>query len=374
MKNIKDNSLDVLLIGFITILLGIGLGFLYTASQPVSDRFYGVPYHIVLKQAIHMGVGLVFFIFAIFIDHTIYKKYIKLLVFITLILLVITLIPGISKEIMGARRWLTVFGLSFQPSELAKLVVIIYLSSVLSNKEEYILDFYKGVFPPLCVLGVFLVFIFAGNDFSTTFLIIMCSFIIFYLAGVNIFTLGMMSLIGLLSSAIMIMLAPYRMKRLFAFINPWNDPLGSGWQTIQAMKCFALGKFFGVGLGESTQKNMALPEAHNDYIFAIIAEEGGAVAAVFIVILFFGLALIGLNISKRVENKYSYLLASGIIVMIFIQGIMNIGVVLGLLPATGITLPFISSGGTSLIVYMFMIGVLLNISLVNKKGLVNENR
>ncbi len=367
MKNIKDNSLDVLLIGFITILLGIGLGFLYTASQPVSDRFYGVPYHIVLKQAIHMGVGLVFFIFAIFIDHTMYKKYIKLLVFITLILLVITLIPGISKEIMGARRWLSIFGLSFQPSELAKLVIIIYLSSVLSNKEEYILDFYKGVFPPLCVLGIFLVFIFAGNDFSTTFLIILSSFIMFFLAGVNLLSLGMMTLIGLFSSAIMIMLAPYRMKRLFAFINPWNDPLGSGWQTIQALKCFAMGKFFGVGLGESTQKNMALPEAHNDYIFAIIAEEGGAATAVFIVILFFGLALIGLNISKRIENKYSYLLGSGIIVMIFIQGIMNIGVVVGLLPATGITLPFISSGGTSLIVYMFMIGIVLNISLTNKR-------
>lgn len=366
MRNIRDNTLELLLIGLIILMLGIGLGFLYTASQPVSMRYYGVSYAIVLKQAVYMGIGLFLMIFAAVFNHSVYRKMVKTIVFFTIILLILTLIPGLTREAMGARRWINIFGVSIQPSEIAKLTIVIYLSSVLSNKGEYIQDFYKGIFPPICVLGIFLMLILAGNDFSTTFLIIILAFVIFFLAGIRILTLSMLFLVGMAASFIMILFAPYRMKRLFAFIDPWADPLGSGWQYIQAMKCFSLGGYFGVGLGESTQKNMALPEAHNDYIFAIIAEEGGALTAIFLVLIFLGVAVVGLNIAKKIDNKYSFLLACGIVVTIFIQGVINMAVVVGFLPATGITLPFISSGGTSIVVFMYMVGILINISLKNK--------
>lgn len=359
--------LNVLFIAIITILLGIGVGFLYSASQPVSERSFSVSHHIVKKQLIYIGIGFILMIIGTFLDHHTYRKYIKQIILLTLILLIVTLIPGVTKEIMGARRWITFAGFSLQPSEIAKFIVIVYLSAVLANKKDVIYDFYKGVFPPLVLVGLMSFLIFLENDFSTTFLILLFTFVMFFLADVKGFTLFMMSLIGVFFSVLMIIMAPYRIKRMFAFINPWDDPLGSGWQCIQSMKCFALGGFFGRGIGESTQKIVSLPEAHNDYIFAIIAEEGGGITAILIAILFFSLAFVGLNIAKRTDDKYSFLLASGVTVLIFIQSFINIGVVLSVFPATGITLPFISAGGTSIIIFMFMVGVLLNISLSAKK-------
>ena len=170
----------------------------------------------------------------------------------------------------------------------------------------------------------------------------------------------------------MIFFAPYRIKRIFAFLNPWEDPLGSGWHYLQSMKCFALGKWFGRGIGESTQKSFALPEAHNDYIYAIIGEEGGAFVAIMILALYTIFAFVGFNIAKKAENKNSYLMASGITALIYIQAMVNIGVVVGVLPATGITLPFVSAGGTSLVIFMFAMGILMNISYMNKLNAIRE--
>jgi cell division protein FtsW len=243
------------------------------------------------------------------------------------------------------------------------------LSFVLANKKDFIKDFYKGVFPPLFLVCFISMLIFAENDFSETFLILMVSMIIFFLAGIRLATLLMLLIVGALSGSIMIFFAQYRINRLFAFINPWDDPLGTGWQYIQAMKCFSLGGFFGKGIGESIQKNFALPEAHNDYIFAVIGEEGGALFAIIIIILFSIFALIGFNIAKRVEDKNMYLLVSGLVALIYVQAMINIGVVLDVLPSTGMTLPFISAGGTSLIVFMFAIGVIFNIAINNRKKL-----
>lgn len=359
-------SIDITLLASIVLLIGIGLGFLYSASQPSGVRYYGNQFYYIIRQAIYLGIGLVFFFVGALLNHNIYRKYIKLLVVFTVILLILTLIPGIGREVGGARRWLQIGPLRFQPSEIAKLTVILYLSSVLDSKKEYIEDFYKGVLPPMIIVGVLCFFIFLENDFSTTFIIILVAMTMLYLSGVRLLTFVMLLMTGLAGSILMIFLAPYRVKRMFAFINPWNDPLDSGWHYIQSMKCFSLGKWFGRGIGESLQKYTALPEAYNDYIYAIIAEEGGAFIAILIILIFTIFAFAGYNIAKRSENRYSFLLAVGITTMVYFQAVINIGVVLSLLPATGITLPFVSAGGTSLIIFMYMIGLLINISYINR--------
>jgi cell division protein FtsW len=360
-------TIDITLLVCIILLIGIGFGFLYSASQPSGAKYYDNPYYFIIKQGIYLSIGLVFFIAGFLLDHRTYDRFIKFIVGGTIFLLVLTLIPGISKEVGGARRWIVVAGFQFQPSEIAKLTVVLYLGSVLAGKKENIKDFYKGVLPPLFIVGIICFLVFMENDFSTTFLILAVTILLFYLADVRLLTLFMMIGVGLTAGIMMIFFAPYRIKRLFAFINPWEDPLGTGWHYIQSMKCFSLGGWFGTGIGESNQKYFALPEAHNDYIYAIIGEEGGVFATVIVLALFMMFAFIGFNIAKRTDNKYSFLVAAGITSLIFIQAMVNIGVVLGVLPATGVTLPFVSAGGTSLIVLMFSAGIMMNISHRSRK-------
>lgn len=364
-------TMEITLLASVILLVGIGYGFLYSASKPLAERYFDNSYYYLVKQGIYLLVGVVAFFLGVLLDHNFYKKYIKPIVFSTIILLIITLIPGIGREVNGARRWISinliVDRFQFQPSELAKLTIIFYLSSVLSNKDEYVKDFYKGVLPPLIFVSFISFLVLLGNDFSTTFLFLFSSFVIFFLAGARIVTLGLLAFIGILSGLLMVVIAPYRAQRILSFINPWDDPLGAGWHYIQSMKCFALGKWFGRGIGESVQKYSNLPESHTDYIFAIIGEEGGAFISLIIILLYFIFAVVGFNIAKKTKDKYSFLLAGGITLFIFLQAIINIAVVMGALPATGITLPFVSSGGTSLIVYLFATGILVNISLKSKK-------
>ncbi|OHD11420.1 MAG: cell division protein FtsW [Spirochaetes bacterium GWD1_27_9] len=357
-----QNNIGIALLASVILLVGIGLGFLYSASQPASLKYFNNQFYYLIKQGIFFIIGIFFFMAGFFIKIEFYKKNIKFIVVITLILLIVTLIPGISKEVAGGRRWLNLVIFQFQPSEIAKLVVIFYLSFVLANKKEFIEDFYKGILPPLLLVGFISFLILAENDFSTTFLVLVTSMTIFFLAGIRLLTFFMLIGVGGIAGVLMIFLAQYRITRFFAFLNPWEDPLGSGWQYIQSMKCFSLGKFFGKGIGESAQKSFALPEAQNDYIFAIIGEEGGAFFAIVVVLLFTAFAFIGLNIAKRSKDKTHFLLASGIASLVFIQAMVNIGVVIGILPSTGITLPFISAGGTSLVIFMFACGVLFNIA------------
>lgn len=371
-KNVeKQGYADILLLAVIILLAGIGFGFLYSASQPSAVRYYDNQYYFILKQGIYFFIGFVFLILGYFINPDFYRDKIKFLIFGLIILLIITLIPGVTPVIGGARRWIRIWHFSVQPSEIAKVVIIIYLSMIMAKNKERINDFYRGVLPPLIIIGVISFFIFLQNDFSTTFIIIAVTLIMLYISGVNIISLVMLLLIGLMGSAIMVIIAPYRMKRIFAFINPWNDPLGAGWHYIQSMKCFSLGGFFGKGVGESTQKYSALPEAHNDYIFAIIAEEGGVLLAVIVLLLFTVFAFLGFRIAKRANNRYRFLLASSITSIIYVQALINIGVVLSILPATGVTLPFVSAGGTSLVMFLFLTGILLQISK-DRGGLIDE--
>ena len=335
MKTIKDSTLSIIFIAFVILLIGFGIGFLYTASQPESQRLYGSGNIIVLKQILYLALGIVGGVIAFLIPLRFYRKHSMIITFSVIGLLIVTLLPGVSSQIMGARRWIMIGGFSIQPSEIAKFALILYLASVLTHHEENLDDFYLGVFPSLIIAGVMVGLVFLGNDFSTAIIMIIITFIVYYFAGVRMLTLVMMGSISVVLSSLMLVFAPYRIKRLFAFLNPWNDPLGSGWQTIQAFKCFSVGGYTGVGLGESVQKYSALPEAHNDYIFGIIIEEAGVFTGIFLIVAYLIVAIVGLNIAKSIQKKEAFIICTGITSLIFVQAMINIAVVAGLLPPTG---------------------------------------
>jgi cell division protein FtsW len=371
-KGLSNSKINVLLLVFVVILSGLGLGFLNTATQPLfPDEEYA--FMIVIKQLSFFGIGIVALILGALIDHNLYKRHIKIAVFLTIAFLILTLIPGLGIDVYGARRWIKLGPLTFQPSEFAKLTVIFYLATVLDNKKDDIRDFYKGVLPPLTLLILIGVFVLLENDFSTTMLIFLVGFILFFLSGVRVVTLAMLGLVGVFGGLGMIFLAPYRIKRLEVLFNPWVDPFGSGWQSIQSMKCFSLGGMLGRGLGESTQKYSALPKGYNDYIFSVIVEESGVITGILMIFMYFVIALLGMNIAKRCKTRFSYLMAAGISSLMFVQAVLNVGVTAGIFPATGIPLPLVSAGGTSLVVFLFSIGILINISNHSARGDLSEN-
>ena len=371
-RKLSNSKINILLLVLVVILSGLGLGFLNTATQSQSANQEYSSFMIVIKQLSFFGIGIVALVLGALINHNFYKRHIKLLVFLTIAFLLLTLIPGLGVDVYGARRWIKVGPLTFQPSEFAKLIVIFYLAAVLDNKKDDIRDFYKGVLPPLVLLILIGVFVLLENDFSTTMLIFFVGFILFFLSGVRLVTLLMLAVVGACGAVGMIFLAPYRRKRMEVLFNPWIDPFGSGWQSIQSMKCFSLGGFWGRGLGESTQKYSALPKGYNDYIFSVIVEESGVITGVLMILIYFVIALLGINIAKRCKFRFSYLTAAGISSLMFVQAVLNVGVTAGIFPATGIPLPLVSAGGTSLVVFLFSIGVLINISNSSARCDLNE--
>ena len=371
-RKLSNSKINILLLVLVVILSGLGLGFLNTATQSQSANQEYSSFMIVIKQLAFLGIGIVALVLGALINHNFYKRHIKLLVFLTIAFLLLTLIPGLGVDVYGARRWIKAGPLTFQPSEFAKLIVIFYLAAVLDNKKDDIRDFYKGVLPPLVLLILIGVFVLLENDFSTTMLIFFVGFILFFLSGVRLVTLLMLAVVGACGAVGMIFLAPYRIKRMEVLFNPWIDPFGSGWQSIQSMKCFSLGGFWGRGLGESTQKYSALPKGYNDYIFSVIVEESGVITGILMILIYFVIALLGINIAKRCKSRFSYLMAAGISSLMFVQAVLNVGVTAGIFPATGIPLPLVSAGGTSLVVFLFSIGVLINISNSSARCDLNE--
>lgn len=359
----KSYSFDFRLLTIILLLVGIGLGYLFSVNMPGNMDNFLTDNILIIRQLISLSISFVIFIFALVFNYNYYRFFVLPLVILAFILLVLTLIPGIGVQVSGARRWLRIFQFSFQTSELAKFTLIIYLSHVLSKKDDKIQDFYKGIFPPLIITFLFAVLIFLENDFSSCFLILVVCLLIFYLAGTPYIYLISLLVVCACIFILMILDAPYRLSRLLAFLDPWEDPQGAGYHVIQSIKGFAMGGWKGVGIGNSVLKNGTLPQASHDFIFTIIGEETGLIGCLSVIFLFTYYAYRGFLLSYRARDKYTFLLASGITLLITIQTIVNIGVVIGIIPTTGLPLPFISYGGTSLLFSMLCSGILLNISI-----------
>ena len=280
----------------------------------------------------------------------------------TFLLLVVVMFPEFSKKVGGARRWLAFGGFSFQPSELAKFTLVLFIAKSLVKRADKLRNFAYGYLPNLIVLGFFFIPIFFQPDFGTVMVILAVTFTMLFVAGLRkkFLFLSILAIIPIVASAILF--AEYRTRRIIAFLNPWEDPSGAGFQAVQSFYAFGRGGFWGAGLGESSQKLYRLPEAHTDFIFSVIGEELGFVGTTAIVLLFLIFIWRGFLTAYQAKDPFGTHLATGLTLLIGLQAFINLGVASGLLPTKGLTLPFISMGGSSMLVTMLSVGVILNIS------------
>ena len=343
-------------------LTSIGLVMIYSSSAIYAERYYGTPYHFIKRQLIAMVIGIIGIRLAIMFPYKNYKKIIPALMVITFVIMILVLIPGIGVQVGNARRWIRFFGFGFQPSEVLKFTLIIWTASFLVRKKEVLGLFSRGLLPGFIVLGIFSYLLLLQPDFGTAVLISMTLLLMIFVAGAKpsymIGSLGALSAIGFF----LVASTEYRMRRITGFLNPWADPLDTGYQLIRSLTAVATGGVFGRGLGDSRQKLFFLPESHTDFVFAILAEEAGFFGILIVLTLLFLLLQKGFEIAFATQDDFGRNLAFGITVLILLQSIFHIGVVMGLLPTKGIPLPFISYGGSSLILNMFLIGVLINIA------------
>ena len=360
---LEKKSPDYCLLAVVIILLSIGTCMIFSSSFIMADKWYGDSYYFLKKQIIYAIIALIVLLLSINIDYHFYKKVSIPLLIISIILLSAVFIPGVGRSAGGAVRWVKFGILSFQPSEIAKFALILYMSESMTRKGMNDLKtFAKGILPSLIVIGVIFVLILKEPDFSTALIILGISFVMLFIGGTKIIQLFTLMAAAIPMGALILLREEYRKVRMLAFLDPWKDPLDSGFHVIQSLVALGSGGITGVGLAESRQKFFYLPDQHTDFIFSIIGEELGFIGTVFIVVLFALLLWRGYRIAVQSTDNFACLLATGITFVIVFQSMINIGVVTKMLPTTGITLPFISFGGTSLIINMLCIGILLNIS------------
>ncbi|MCQ2559755.1 MAG: putative lipid II flippase FtsW, partial [Clostridia bacterium] len=326
---------------------------LTTESQ---DAYYYLKYQIAFAAGSFMLM-----LFVMRFSYTSWRKFAKLLLGISMVLLVAVLVAG--EERLGAQRWLNLGFFSFQPSEFVKIFLYVVMAYQLENRRQYIQDFKQGVLPVLFLGGLATLLILLEDDLGTTMVLAGTTFILLIIAGARLRTMGLVALLGLAGGAVAIWFSDYRRARFLAFLDPQADPSGSGYQILNSLMSIGSGGFLGTGLGQGRHsKYLYLPERHTDFIFSVIGEELGFIGCVFVILLFLCLFWRGYRIALNAPDAFACYLAAGITTSIALQTFINIGVVTGSLPITGITLPFISYGGTSLVTTMLAMGILLNIS------------
>lgn len=351
----------LLLLAVIAIII-FGIIMIYSASSIWAEYKYQDPFKFVKAQSAFFLLGLLCIFIISKLDINILYKKANLILLICFILLVLVLIPGIGSIRNGSRSWFGIGSLGIQPSEFAKLGLIIYVAKYLANNRKIIKDVKKGVLPILLVIGVFFVLIMLEPDFGTAMVIVLTLVVMIFISGVKLSFFIKVGLLGLLGIVGLIIIAPYRMERIVSFLNPWVDPLGSGYQIIQSLYAIGPGGLLGQGFLNSHQKQFYLPEPQTDFIFSIISEEFGflgiLIVTSFIAFIFYRI----IKITLKENNLFKKYLAFGLGFGIIIQSLLNIAVVIGLIPVTGVTLPFLSYGGSSLLISMISIGIILNIS------------
>ncbi|GIP10735.1 stage V sporulation protein E [Paenibacillus macerans] len=353
---------DFWLMASILGLLAIGIVMVYSAGSVLAFHDYGDSFYFVKRQLLFAVLGLVAMFLMMNFDYRLLRKYAKVGLLICFALLVIVLIPGIGVVRGGARSWLGISSFGIQPSEFMKLGMILFLSYFLSQEDYKITNFTKGLLPPLGVIGLAFGLIMLQPDLGTGTVMLGASLLIVFTAGARILHLAGLAGLGALGFVGLILAAPYRLKRITAFLDPWSDPLGAGYQIIQSLYAIGPGGLAGLGLGMSRQKYSYVPEPQTDFIFSILAEELGFIGGLLVLLLFLILVWRGMRVAMTIDDTFGSLLAVGIVGMVAVQVVINIGVVIGLMPVTGITLPLISYGGSSLTLMLTALGILLNLS------------
>lgn len=366
----KLKHADHVLLTVVGILVLIGIIMILSVSPVAGLKLYNNSFYFIIRHMKSLFIGLLFFIGASQLDIARLRQHTVSMLIGGWVLLLLTYLPFLRLTAGGASRWLNLGVISFQPSDLVKVLVILYVAHVVDKRKGTMHDLYRGLLPTIGVVGFVALFVLLQPDLGTTFVILSTTMIMAIVGGSNFLEMMIMALLGVRFVSFMMMRNPYQIQRLLTFLDPWKDPLGSGFNTIQSLLAVGSGWFFGVGLGHSRQKFEYLPQQFTDYIFAIICEEGGFLVASLVIICFAILVVRGMRIALKTEDRFVQLLAVGISWCIGIQACINIMVVTAMMPAKGITLPFISYGGTSLMVCLFMAGLLVNLSTTieqNKK-------
>ena len=358
----RENFKYSLIVIFVTLcLVAFGCVMIYSASMYSANYHFGKPTFFLSKQLLGVVLGLALMIGFSFVDYHILKKFKWWAVIVTAVLLVLVFIPGIGVESYGARRWLNLFGFSIQPSEIAKFAIVLFCASYLSDHYQDIKSF-KALLPICLVTGGLCLLVILEPSMSVTMCLFLTTFFMLVIGGISKKHTIAFSIPASLAVPALIIAEPYRLKRLFAFINPWASPQGEGFQLIQSLYSLGSGGWFGVGLFSSRQKYLFLPFAESDFIFSIIGEELGFVGCIFVMLAYLTLIIALSKIALNAKDRFGSLLAGGVAIVIAVQTLLNIAVVSGSIPPTGLPLPFISSGGTSVMMFMAGVGVALNVA------------
>jgi cell division protein FtsW len=355
---------DYLLILCPLFLLGLGLVMIFSSSAVIALERHGDPYFYLKRQAIAAAVGVIAMFLAMRVDYRNLKRYIYLIYISTAILLLAVLIPGVGSNIKGAQRWINLGVTTFQPSEFAKLALVIFFAGLLSKKdaENKLGDFVFGYLPNIVALTFIFTLIYMQRDMGTPLIIAAAAVSLFIVGGVRLTHLAGTALIAMPLLYAAIYTVEYRRRRMLSFLNPWDDASDTGYQIIQSFVALSNGGLWGTGLGAGKQKLFYLPEPHTDFIFSIIGEELGLIGAFVVLAFFLILAWRGVRAGMLAQDKFGALLALGITFTITIQALLNISVTTGVTPTKGLPLPFISQGGSALVMWMASAGLLANVA------------
>ena len=361
MKVAPALTYDVKLLFPVLFLVGIGIVMIYSASSTLALKKFGNEYYFLKKQAVFAMIGILVLVFYKHIPYRLFQPLSYPIIFFAVALLGATLFSGLGYAVGGARRWLRVAGFSIQPSEVARFAIVIFMAYSLNKKREKIKDFYIGFLPHMLVLGVFTALLFLQPDFGSIVIFAALSWIMLFVGGVRILHLLSAFMVLLPVLYFFLISAEYRMKRMLSFLNPWQYPTEEGYQVTHSLMAFGTGGLWGTGIGKGYQKLFYLPEPHTDFIFSVIGEELGLAGVVLILGLYMLIIWRGIYIARTARDFFGSLIALGLTASIGLQVCINMGVSLGLLPTKGLTLPFLSYGGTSLLINMASVGILMNI-------------
>ena len=360
------NKVNIILLVTVLLISLFGLVMITSSSVVWAEYKFDDPLKFFKHQALFLSISIILMILVSKIDYHIYFEKANILLIISLTLLVLVLIPGVGSVRNGSRSWFGIGSFGIQPSEFSKLILIIFTSKYLYKNERSLKDIKKGVLPILSLTILVFGLIMLQPDFGTGVVLVMIIVGLLFIAGVDFSFFIKIGIVGVIGIVILIAVAPYRLKRILSFLDPWQDPLGSGFQIIQSLYAIGPGGIFGFGLGNSRQKHFYLPEPQTDFIFSIISEEFGFMGVLIVSLLFITIIYTGFKIAMKCEDLFGKYLVFGITFWIAFQAILNLMVVVGLIPVTGVTLPFLSYGGSSLMILFIAIGIVLNISRFQK--------
>ncbi|MDA3808775.1 MAG: putative lipid II flippase FtsW [Spirochaetaceae bacterium] len=367
-EKINEPSFDTIFLILIVLLSGVGVTALFSSSYHFAENVFGSPFHFVFKQLTWLILGAISAFAASKISFDLIKRYIPVIMFISIGINLLLFIPGLGIESGGARRWLEIGGFSFQPSELIRLSLVLYVAKMLENNKDRMKDFSKAIVPQMLIILISTLVVYSQNDFSSAALIFAVAFLMLIIGGISSVFVIALGASGSLAAFIMLNAKPYRISRIVSWLNPELDPDGAGYQVLTARSALQSGGFWGEGFGQSTMKLGALPQAHSDFVFAIIGEEAGYVGVLFVFVLFGLFAWRGYSIAMKSEGTFEKYTAFGLTTAVYLQALTNMSVVCGLVPATGIPLPLFSTGGSTSLITLLIFGLLLNISRNNNSS------